>query len=104
MKFDHPELEASFEIHDPEDWSVGRVLQYDSALELSRSMDFYNRVWRAAKPMVFNWECDFVSPDDNLEDINDMKAVEIIKWASLVVFSARRSLDRSKEGEEYEKK
>lgn len=93
MKFDHPKHDASFEIDDPEEWTTRQILNYDSVLEMNIAQPFYVRLWKSAKVLIHDWDCDFIDVNDELDDAKGIKAAEVLKWASLAVFSARRSLD-----------
>jgi len=92
MKFDHPEHEASFELSD--DWTVRTVLDYDSEIESRIGRSMYVRLWDAVRAVLDpeKWDSD-VSLELSLDDVKDKKTLDIIKWAGLAGFSARKTQD-----------
>jgi hypothetical protein len=71
------------------DWTVRTSLAYDSEYELDPDGSYYERLWRAAKRVIRDWECERMSIDDELEELEDLSLVELIKWAAITVFSSR---------------
>jgi hypothetical protein len=97
MRFDHPEYhtkksECWFELSDS--WTVRTVLDYDAAIVPVFDNGLYVRLWNALSAVVDpeKWHCE-VPLDLSLDEVHDKKTIEIIQWASLAGFSARRSMD-----------
>lgn len=105
MEFKHETLEARFTV--PDHPTVREILKYDSERdrEFGADIGFYERVWRAAKTLIQEWECPYfelypVPKNENEEEIIDIldstatgKVVDVIRWAGLAVFSYRVQLD-----------
>ena len=98
MRFDHPEFhtkknECWFEFAD--EWTVRAVLDYDSILDSDLEAGMYVRFWNALKAVISpdDRHCDDVSLDLSLDDIQDKKTLKIIKWAGLVGWSTRITMD-----------
>lgn len=77
----HKESGASFST--PDKWTVKHVLSYASILELELNQPFYLRMWEAAKTVIRDWQCDFLQLNDNLEEVEDMRAVNVVEWAGV---------------------
>ena len=92
MKFDHPDYKASFSLAD--DWTVRTVLDYDSEIETRTGRNMYVRLWDALKAVIQpdDWHCD-VPLEIGLDEAQDKKTLDIIKWAGLAGFSARKVMD-----------
>ena len=95
MRFDHPEYHAEkkecwFELSD--DWTVRTVLDYDSEIVFTNSM--YVRLWNALRAVLDpeKWHVD-VPLEIELDEVQNDRTLEIIKWAGLAGFSARRLQD-----------
>lgn len=97
MRFDHPEYhtkkkECFFEL--PDNWTVRTVLDYDAAIVPVFDTGLYVRLWNAVKAVIDpeKWHCE-VSLELSLDEVGDKKTIEIIQWAGLAGFSARRKMD-----------
>ena len=100
MRFDHPEYhtkknECWFEL--PDSWTVRLILNYDSRIELgiSLSQSYYVRLWNALNAIILEkeWHIKGVPLNVSLDEVSDKKTLDIIKWASMAGFSARRAMD-----------
>lgn len=94
MKFDHPEYKnVSFEL--PNKWTVRKVLDYDSALELSTAAkdNMYVRLWNAAISVVEagDWHIKEVPLEIDIDEIHASNVLEIIKFVGLAGYSARNA-------------
>jgi hypothetical protein len=99
MRFDHPT--------NPDIWLTVKetpknrdVLLYDGATEWRPVDTLYPRLWAGVKWLVDEWHCDLIDLDAKIDEIMDANAdiavVKVIKWAGLVVFSYRQSLEPEK--------
>ena len=86
MKFENEELATSFEIPDP--LSYREAMKYDSAVDFSNE-PLYPRLWGGVVAIAQNWQSEHI-PELSAkildEEING-NAYEVIKWASLALFS-----------------
>ena len=91
MKFDHPDYEDSFELSDS--WTTRTILDYDSEVEAS-PQGLYIRLWNAVRAVLDpeKWHSE-ISLDMSLDEVNDAKTLDIIKWAGLAGYSARQSMN-----------
>lgn len=107
-KFDHPEYDVSFEL--PEKPTVRQLLEYDG-FELGASQPLYPRLWAAAGCVIQDWHCEPTPDTAELEEKEQIPLVnvgmsldaaatenqlDIIKWASLAVFSWRLKLKKER--------
>ena len=99
MRFDHPDLKDVWFICKAEPKNRD-VLMYDSEITGRMAATLYPRLWAGVKWMIDEWHCETVNPETDAETIMDAAAdisvIEIIKWASLAVFSYRNSLEPQK--------
>ena len=93
MKIENSELQTSFEV--PDKPTVRDVLRYDGAVDALQGSDLYERLWSGVAVMASDWQSERVALDADLGELHDMGAVDVIKWAGLVVFSHVQQLKRT---------
>ena len=85
MHIENTELQLSFVL--PDRLTVRDVLRYDGAVETLVGAELYERLWAGVRALVQEWQCERIALDANLDDVTDLGAVDVIKWAGLAVFS-----------------
>ena len=86
MKFEATELETTFEI--PEPLKVRHVLKYDSVVNVvGAGAQLYERLWSGVCEVAINWQSPIPLEVDALDTESDPKAIAIIEWAGLALFS-----------------
>ena len=91
MKFEDKELATSFEIPDP--FTYREAMKYDSAVDFSNE-PLYPRLWGGVVAVAQNWQSEHI-PELNAEILDDEingNAYDVIKWASLALFSHVKGL------------
>lgn len=72
----------------PDKLNYLKVLGYDSRVELDGWQDEkFVRLWAGVKAIAESLECDYCALDVDLESAEDMRVVDVIKWACIVTFS-----------------
>src|SRR3990167_1745953 len=77
----------------PDRPTVRDVLNYDSQRDSRFGAEIYERLWEAAKSIIKEFDCPHVALDIDLESAATSKALDVIRWVSLAVFSYRSRLD-----------
>jgi len=99
MRFDHPDYDDTW-FTVKEEPLIRDILSYDGEMTGSMAATLYPRLWRSAKWLIDEWNCEGINPDDDFNAILDRSAdirlVELVKWAGLAVFSFRQSLEPEK--------
>lgn len=93
MEFTNEELEAKLTV--PEEPTRRQLLRYDSQADIP-NMGMYERLWGGVQALAdeIELECDYVNIDDDLDTpAEDPRWMDVVKWASLAVFSWRRSVE-----------
>ena len=85
MDFENQELETSFSV--PDEPTVRQRLRYDSAVELFGEFDLYERLWNGVRALGGDWESPHVQLDQDMNDAASDDAINVIKWAGIVLFS-----------------
>ena len=86
MQFTNRELETTFELPDAPDMRL--VLRYDSVVEANvDKAALYERLWNGAALVVQHWSSPHIQPSDSLERAATPRALAVVKWCGLAVFS-----------------
>ena len=87
MKFTNEQLKTTFEC--PDNPKVRQVLAYDEATLLGAPVrGLYDRLWEGVcTALVTDWQSPIERSPATLNDSASPEAVEVIKWASLALFS-----------------
>lgn len=91
MKQESDELKTTFEL--PDAPSVLQVLRYEAAIE-QPGISMYERLWPAVPLLATNWQSPVPLDTDLNAAMNNYQVIQVIKWASLSVFSFYLELKR----------
>lgn len=91
MRFEHPELNTSFEIAEPVSYRVG--LRYASEVEVNIDRaGLYERLWRGVQAVAQDWQSPHVALDADLSAPLTGAGLAAIKWACLSAFGYMEGL------------
>lgn len=91
MRFENKELKTTFEA--PERPTYRQMLDYDTAVEFALHTPTAERLWAGVTRLAQNWQSEIVQLDQRLDqEMADYRAVSVMKWAGLALFSHVLSL------------
>ena len=84
-KFKNEDVGVEFKI--PKRPKVGALLRYWSALSATRNeYDMFERYWKAAVLLIADLKCDYLTAETDLDEIDDIRAVEAVKYIGLTTW------------------
>lgn len=89
MRFEDKELKTTFEI--PDRLTPRQALRYAGVVDFDPEKSMYERLWPGACVLIENWQSEYV-PEAKPEALDldgdyPQEYLDVIKWASLAVFS-----------------
>ena len=91
MEFKNEQLGASFKL--PERITVRQQLAYYSEAALAFGDEFLVRLWKGARTLIQDWQCEGVPLDIDIETDTNPKAASVMIWAAMRVKNYMDSLD-----------
>jgi hypothetical protein len=69
----------------PDKPTARQQLAYYSATAGSMDDEYLFRLWKGARALITEWDCELFKMDVNLDEVTDPVIVDVVLWAALKV-------------------